>query len=422
MLRVAYCLASGSLGHTGPGYLEYVQVGQRLLEHGTLTSPLITDVVDTRPSALMPPAYAAFVTTVYALLGVNTFAATLALHLVNAAATSLVVLFVFLIIRALATLRAAWLGALIAAINPTLIGFTDYVWDTSLFALGVIVAAWLSIQLSSRPKGAGRWLGFGFYLGALALLNPALTIAYPFLVLWPVVRDRRGGLRPIIRTVLLATCGWAVAITPWTVRNYVQFGDLLYVRSGPMLELWLGVCPEAEEHGSAVYAEQFPLLNEGVQAHISAIGEAAYLDECRTKALEAISGDPWRFARLSGIRAVDYWLGTVFTHTLPGDGGWPKDRLRAGIALFLTLEVLIIAACLLLRPRALGKVWWLVAVVMAFSLVYCLTHIQIRFRAPVEPLMAVIVSILLVEMFGVGCSPQHRLDRSDSSSPVGHNP
>ena len=335
MLRVAYGMASGSLGHTGPGYLEYVRAGQRLLENGTLTSPLITDVVDPRPSALMPPAYAAFVAAVYALLGVNTFAATLTLHLVNAAATSLAVLFVFLIIRALSTLRAAWLGALIAAINPTLIGFTDYVWDTSLFALGVIVAAWFSIQLSSMPKTAGRWLAFGFYLGALALLNPALTIAYPFLVLWPVVRDRAGGLRPIIRTVLLATCGWAVAITPWTVRNYVQLDELLYVRSGIMLELWLGVCPETEEHGSAVYAEQFPLLNEGAQAHVSAVGEAAYLDECRTKALQAISGDPWRFARLSGIRAVDYWLGTVFTHTAPGEGGWPKGRMRAGIAIFL---------------------------------------------------------------------------------------
>ena len=86
-LRIAYCITRGSLGQTGPDYLEYVWVGQRLLEQGTVTSPLITDVLDVRPSALMPPAYVALVTVVYALLGVNTFAATLALHLVNAAAT-----------------------------------------------------------------------------------------------------------------------------------------------------------------------------------------------------------------------------------------------------------------------------------------------------------------------------------------------
>ena len=414
MLRVAYCIARGTLGHAGPLYLEYVSVGQRLLEHGTLTSPLITDVIDARPSALMPPAYAAFVAGVYALMGVGTFAATLALHLANAAATSLVVLFVFLVTRSLASTRAAWLAAVIATINPTLLGFTDYVWDTNLFALGVIVAIWLSVQLSTGPQGACRWLRFGLFLGALALLNPALTVAYPVLVLWPAVRARGWQLRPIIRVTSLAICGWAIAITPWMVRNYVQLSELVYVRNGLMLELWVGACPEADVHGAAVYVEQFPLLNEEVQAHISAVGEAAYLDECGAKAVQAISNEPWRFARLCGARAADYWLGTVFTHGGPGQGGWPKGRLRAGVAIFLTLEVLAIAACLVTRPRLWGQVWWIMTVLAVFSIVYCLTHVQVRFRAPIEPLLAVVVSMLLVEVFENRGPPRSRLHHGDS--------
>ena len=182
-----------------------------------------------------------------------------------------------------------------------------------------------------------------------------------------------------------------------------------------MLELWVGACPEADVHGAAVYAEQFPLLNERVLAHISAVGEAAYLDECRAKALQGISNEPWRFARLCGLRAADYWLGTVFTHGGPGQGGWPRGRLRACVAIFLTLEVLVIAACLVIRPRLWGQVWWIMTMLAVFSIVYCLTHAQVRFRAPIEPLVAVVVSILFVETFETCWPPRHRQYHGNTS-------
>lgn len=320
VLRIGYCLVRGTLGHAGPQYLEYASSAEGLLTHGTLTSPLITGAVSDQSSALMPPVYAIFVAGVYAIFGVGTFAATLVLQAVNAAATSLAVALVFGVARALASSRVAWLAAFIAAINPIVLGFADYVWDTSLFSLGVITAVWLCVRLSTESERIGRWIGFGFFLGALALLNPALTVAYPILVLWPVVCARGWKLRPIVQATVWAVFGWAIAIAPWTVRNYVQLGELVYVRSGLMLELWVGVCPEADSDGAAVYREQFPLLNDEVQSHIRAVGEAAYLKECGVQAAAAISAQPWRFVRLSGMRAADYWLGTVFTHARQGYG------------------------------------------------------------------------------------------------------
>ncbi|MCH8991973.1 MAG: hypothetical protein IIA44_09535, partial [Acidobacteria bacterium] len=180
ILRITYCAAIGSLGDfTGRGYTEYIVAGQRLLEQGTFISPFITEAADASPSALLPPVYVAFVAGVYALLGINTFSATLVLQVVNAAATSLAVAFVFLITWKLSTPLTAWLAALIATINPTLFAFTDYIWDTGLFTLGTILAVWASVQLPTRRTGPWSWLGLGLFLGALALLNPALTVAYP---------------------------------------------------------------------------------------------------------------------------------------------------------------------------------------------------------------------------------------------------
>ena len=138
-LRLAFCAGTTGLGRSlGKDYREYIVAGQRLLEHGTLTSPFITSDSTTTPSALLPPLYTGLVAVVYTLLGTDTFLATLALQVLNAIATSVTVLFVFLIARRVGGVRAAWIAALLAAINPMLLGFTTYIWDTNVFCFGVV--------------------------------------------------------------------------------------------------------------------------------------------------------------------------------------------------------------------------------------------------------------------------------------------
>ncbi len=414
-LRMAYCVATGTLGRTGPGYAEYIVTAERLLEHGTLTSPLITGETDTRPSALLPPVYAAFVAAVYSLFGVNTFAATLVLQAVNAAATSLTVLLVFLVVREISSLRAAWIAALIATVNPTLFGFTSYIWDTSLFALGTILAVWISLRLSKPGTGSVKWLAYGVFLGALALLNPAMTITYPFLVLWPLIRSRGRPLGFMLRPILLTMCGWLMAIMPWTVRNYAHFDSLIYVRSGFMNELWLGVCPEADSNAAAVFARQYPLRSEDAQHEVATLGEPAYLSECRTRAIAAISRDPGRFVRLCAIRTVDYWLGTAYTHAPPGGGGWPRSTSRAVVMGFLSLEVLSVMACVFFGPKVGRDTRWLLGMLIAFSFVYCITHVQVRYRTPAEPILAVVAAILLTETARAWLSRRHRSTARDKA-------
>ncbi len=62
--------------------------------------------------------------------------------------------------------------------------------------------------------------------------------------------------------------------------------------------------------------------------------------------------------------------------------------------MFLGAEFLAVLLLLALRRPSGSDVWWLLAIVVSFSAVYCLTHIAVRFRAPTELLVAVVIAVL----------------------------
>lgn len=392
-LRLGYCHFTRGLGQPGTeGFREYVVAAQRLLDTGVLSSPLIAQPDAARaPSNLLPPVYVVVVAAAFKLWGVETFAAILALQVLNAAATSLAAVLAFLIGRRLAGDRAGWIAALVAVLHPGTIGYTNYIWDTALFTLAATWTVWLSLRLADGPLRGRRFLWFGLALGAAALVNPAWTAAYPLLVLWPLARRGKWGRRTVAHAVGLAVAGWALAIAPWTARNYVHVGEWSYIRGGLGLELWLGVCPEADGLGR-VYENRFPSLSAAEQRRITAIGEQAYVRECQARAWTAIQADPWRYLRLCAWRAVDFWGGTIFTHTDPGHNRWPQGLVRAGLMAWMAAEVGAIGVLLWIVGGIPRDLRWLLGMVAIFSVLYCLTHVELRFRAPIAPLMAILVA------------------------------
>jgi 4-amino-4-deoxy-L-arabinose transferase-like glycosyltransferase len=387
----------GGAGQSPDNYREYVIAGQKLLKHGAIVSPFVPlDSDATSPSSLLPPIYTGIVAGAYWLLGVESPAATLALRLLNALATAAIVFPVFSVGQSLGGRRAGWLAAVIAALNPAVIGFVGLIWDTSLLTLGVCITAWWSWRLAAQRPSAWGWTGFGLWLGALAVFNPALTIAYPLFVLFPALRHADGRMHGLVVPVAATLLGWGVAITPWTVRNLVVLDELMYIRGGLWLEVWLGVCPEASGTGNRVYPTHFPLLNPDQQQRVAVLGEAAYIDEAGRMARAAIAADPLRFVHLSALRFVDYWAGTVFTHTTAGESRLPSSRARQVVLMVLLAETVVLLLGLLRWRRLPPGTGWLLGVIALFPLVYYFTHTAVRFRAPIEPLVGLIVAVVLV--------------------------
>ncbi|UCE61482.1 MAG: glycosyltransferase family 39 protein [Phycisphaerales bacterium] len=418
-IRLGYCAASGELGQTPDKYgTEYVLVGERLLQHGTMVSPLILGDGTNEPSCLMPPVYAGIVAAVYRIFGNRSVTSAAVLQTLNAAATAVAALVVFFVAQRLGDRRAGWIAALVVAVNPLCIIYTGMFWDTGLFTLAVGVVVLLVLRLEDRTITWSRGIAFGAVLGVVALINPALTIAYPLLVLWMLTRKGPIRLTPLLRGIAAVIIGWLVVIAPWTIRNYIHFEELVYIRSGLGLELWLGACPEADEARGRVFHARFPTLNPAEQERLVEMGEAAYLEDCKEKALAAIDANPWTNLKLASLRLVDYWAGTVFTHRAPGVGGWPVTTSRSVLTVLLCGEVLMIAlgvAILVATGRSQTDVWWLVAIVLVFSVTYGCTHVFIRFRAPLEPLFAVLLGLCVTRIWpSIRRANGHRI--SDAAS------
>ncbi len=118
--------------------------------------------------------------------------------------------------------------------------------DGTLAAFLLAVSLWLGMRIGQRG-GAISALLFGIALGGLALTRAAFLPFAVVLLLWLFIRCRKvslGGLCSI-----LAFLGFVGSLTPWTIRNYREFGKPIPIVTSAWLDIWAGNNPMAD--GSA---------------------------------------------------------------------------------------------------------------------------------------------------------------------------
>jgi hypothetical protein len=129
------------------------------------------------------------------------------------------------------------LAGMLTAIHPYWIINIAELQDGVLASFVLALCLFLGTAASRECRPAASLL-FGLALAGLALTRAAL-LPYAFLAcLWLLVRCRtlpRGWL-----CALLAFLGFANGLTPWLVRNYLVFGDLVPVTNSAYVHLWVG--------------------------------------------------------------------------------------------------------------------------------------------------------------------------------------
>src|SRR5258708_18951865 len=121
-----------------------------------------------------------------------------------------------------------------------------------------------------------RWrcaVGWGFFGGVYALTGPIGAFA------WGTISVAIGLRKRAWTRLTLMLLAAAIALTPWTIRNYLVFGRWIPVKSNLAFELYLSQCLQPDGLMQSTAFRMHPINpNSDERQEYKALAEAAYLD------------------------------------------------------------------------------------------------------------------------------------------------
>jgi len=344
---------------------------------------------ETGPTAILPPVYPLLVAATFKLFGIASITSFRALLLLNILFATLTCIPIFHLGSRLGTgvgATAAWIWAPFP--NGIVIPF-EWIWNTSLSALLVATLLWFTVGLAESPS-TRRWTAYGLLWGLALMTDPSIGAALPVLLLWAAWRAKgksnwRG---PVLALgVVLACC------IPWTVRNYIVFHRFIPLRSGFAFELYIG---NNENYAQPRMVWPPKVSFEREQLRYIRMGEVAFMDEERSKALAFIESHPLIALRLCASRIVSFWVGlaTPF-HALNADESW-LNRLLIICNLLVPLATFGAMLLLFVKRNALALPF--AAFPLFFPLVYYITHTSLRYRHVIDPCAFLLSAVLIAQV------------------------
>jgi hypothetical protein len=342
---------------------------------------------DTGPTAWLTPVYPLLVAGIFKVLGVYSRASFFAAVFLNILFSTAVCVPIFYAGKRVAgtgiASAAAWLWALFP--NAIMMPF-EWIWDTSLSALLAAAILWATLELSESRR-LRDWCGYGLLWGVTLMTNPALISVFPLLLGWLIYRGRRERslhfTRPAFAAVLAILC-----CLPWTARNFIVFHRFIPLRSNLGFELYIGNNENYDERRRALPGG---ITQDREILRYLKMGEMAFMDEEKRKALHFMATHPRVELELFAKRFVDFWMGTaeplkMFLET--------DSLLIRGLLLgnFLSsLGALFGVAVLFLKRSAYA--FPLAAFPVVFPILYYVTHTSLRYRHPIDPVALLLIVI-----------------------------
>jgi hypothetical protein len=220
----------------------------------------------------------------------------------------------------------------------------------------------------------------------------------PFFLGW-LVWEARKAAAPWAKPAAAALLVFAIALVPWTIRNYRVFGKFIVLRSNFGLELWLGNNPDVTDT-SAEW--QHPNTNFAEGEKYKRMGEIAYMADKEHEAFAFMRTHPGKTLNLMFRRFISHWL--AFSDS-PADV-WENGSIYSKSFLILNclLAVLCLLGALYVHRSGDPEAFLFAMVLLVFPLVFYLTHASMRYRFPVDPIMLILAVAAVAHLLSLARS------------------
>jgi 4-amino-4-deoxy-L-arabinose transferase-like glycosyltransferase len=358
----------------------------------------------TGPTALIPPVYTYLVAGIFKLFGVYTASSALALLTLNNLFSSLTCLPVFLIARrAFGAQAAVWAGWTWALFPYSVALANTVVWETSLttLLLTLLVLLTLSLEHSRHLKA---WAGYGLLWGLTALTSPAVLSVLPLLGGWIWLRHWRRGDN-CTGLAVAASLVFFITVSPWIWRCSQLYGRFVAFRSNFGMEVLVG---NSNDTSSPSNWTVLPGYDNAELEELRRVGEPAYMAERQRQATEFIAHHTLRYLGLTLRRILNTWTG-VWQFPLR----WKLDPLGLpNILMYSLFSFLAFAGLGWAIHDGRDAVVPLAILLICFPVVYYLTHSDMGFRHPIDPVVVIFAA------YGAASLRRQRAEMSWA----GHNP
>jgi hypothetical protein len=349
---------------------------------------------DSGPTAWLTPLYPLIVSGIFKVFGVYTPASFFVAIFFNVVFSSATCVPIFHAGKRIAGLSVGSLGAWLWALFPNAIMIPfEWIWDTSLAALLVATIVWATLKLVESERSR-YWVGYGLLWGCALMTNPSVGSALPVMLGWLLLRSwreerSRRDWRLDLRRPALAALAALLCCVPWTVRNYLVFQQFIPFRSNLAYELYVGNNENYDERRRGV-----PVITQDLETlRYLRIGEKAFMEEEKQKALRFIETHPRMEMQLIAWRFVDFWMGVPDPlRTFRLTDSWLVRGILLGNFLS-SVGALLGVAVLFVKRNAYAIP--LAAFPVVFPLLYYVTHTSLRYRHPIDPVLMLLLAVLV---------------------------
>ncbi len=226
------------------------------------------------------------------------------LMLSQVALGTLLVATTFALGLALFHVRVGLLAGLVAAIEPTLVAHSHYLWSEGLFAL-LVTAAIVGVVLVERARSARLAALTGITFGFAALTREIAVPVAATAALWWLRPTSGERLRPALGRAALLLASMALVIFPWTIRNSRALGRFVPIGTVG----WFAAAQGNTLESPNWLLPDGPAKEEFDRKYFLISGETERIDFARRHTLERIRAEQptWIFKKF--VRNLSLLLG-----------------------------------------------------------------------------------------------------------------
>lgn len=302
--------------------------------------------------------------------------------------------------------RTSWFTGLLAAGYPGLFLYDGWLFSESLYTFLLIAFAYSLFRLQRNKMQLRHillWsLTSGLLLGLAALARPNGVQLLGVLWLWGgiLICARRIPWRTMLRILALSTAISLALIVPWTYRNFTVTHRFVLVASG-MGDVLLGAYNDTVLQNMPFTGPGFWVSRDLVRPRIPVEGHDAYAYTPDDEQRDVQIALHWMNEHRSAVPLLwryhwqHMWQPETFEPGLPINE-FPERFSSLFIRVMLNnispLIFLFAAAALLLLWRRWHHQLLVVYLVLALTILQnILLYANMRFRAPIEPLLVLLV-------------------------------